>query len=144
MMIRPALPLARNGSRSRLRPAFTLVEVLVVMAILVIIAGAAVFGVQKAMDSARINEAKLKMQAVASAADRYYIAYQEHPTDPNQLVNMSPDGTAPVLQGGVAAITDPWGQQFQMELVTDQFSSQRIRVTSNGNGNGNRLQWPPN
>ena len=94
MMIRPTSPApivaGRVARSSRVRPAFTLVEVIVVMVILVIIAGAATVGVTKYLDTAKRQEAKLKMQKIENAAKTYLAVYNEYPTDPSQLVTQSP------------------------------------------------------
>jgi len=144
MMIRPASPAVevarRAARRSRLRPAFTLVEVLVVMAILVIIAGVATFGVSKGMDMAKRQENKLKMQKIETAAKTYFITYQEYPSDPSQLVTQGPDGTAPLIEGGQTAILDPWSQPYQMTITQDDQGSTRVRVISNGSGT--QIAWP--
>ena len=84
MMIRPTSPsLLRVAGRSRIRPAFTLVEVLVVMVILVIIAGAATFAVFGNLEKARVEEAKIKAQKIEQAALTYYALNNDYPTDPS-------------------------------------------------------------
>ena len=136
MMIRPARPAAASG----LRQAFTLLEVLVVMAILVIIAGAGAFAAFKALDSAKRREAQIKMQKVESAVQIYQTTYTQQPTGVMDLVTQGPDGTAPILVGGQEAVTDPWGAPFTFAFTTDAFGSQRVLVSCQGNGNP--LQWP--
>ena len=143
MMIRPASAVTSIARRSRLRPAFTLVEVLVVMVILVIIAGAATFAVFGNLEKARREEAKIKAQKIEQAALTYFALNNDYPTDPTQLINASPDGTAPLLVGGQPAILDPWGQQYQMSVTQDSFGSTRVIVTSTGNGKV-PIQWPAN
>ena len=140
MMTRPASPAAR---RSRLRPAFTLVEVLVVMVILVIIAGAATFAVFGNLERAKVQEAKIKAQKIEQAALTYYTLNSEYPTDPSQLITAGPDGSAPLLVGGQPAILDPWGQQYTMQVTQDGFGSTRVIVTSTGGGR-QMIQWPAN
>ena len=144
MLIRPASTAVTSvARRSRLRPAFTLVEVLVVMVILVIIAGAATFAVFGNLEKAKVQEAKIKAQKIEQAALTYYTLNNEYPTDPTQLINAGPDGSAPLLVGGQPAILDPWGQQFQMQITTDTFNSTRVIVVSTGGGK-QTIQWPAN
>jgi len=137
MMIRPATPAPR---RLRLRPAFTLVEVLVVMVILVIIAGAATVATFSYLDKAKRQETRLKAQKIENAAKSYYALYQDYPTDPMQLVQQMPDGSAPLIEGGQSAVLDPWGQPFQMSIIQDDQASTRVRVISNGSGTP--IAWP--
>ena len=144
MMIRPTSPATMVAGRvarsSRVRPAFTLVEVIVVMVILVIIAGAATVGVTKYLDTAKRQEAKLKMQKIENAAKTYLAVYNEYPTDPSQLVTQSPDGSAPLIEGGQTAVLDPWGVPFQMSIVQDDQGSTRVRIVSTGSGT--QIAWP--
>ena len=136
MLIRPA-------RQTRRRPAFTLVEVLVVMVILVIIAGAATFAVFGNLEKAKVQEAKIKAQKIEQAAQSYYATNNEFPTDPSQLINAGPDGSAPLLVGGQPAILDPWGHQYTLQVMEDSFGSTRVLVTSTGNGK-TPIQWPAN
>lgn len=140
MMLTSAAPVLRRTRHTRLRPAFTLLEVLVVMAILVILAGATAFGTFKYIDMAKRSEAKTKMRTLETAAKTYYITYNEYPTDPMQLVQPSPDGTAPLVEGGEPAALDPWNVPFTMEVITDDFGSTRVRITSTGSGQA--IVWP--
>jgi len=137
MMIQTVRRSSAAGSR---RSAFTLLEVLVVMAILVIIAGAGAFGAFKAMDSAKRREAQIKMEKVASAVQIYQVTYGQFPDDIMALVNQSPDGTAPTLAGGPAAVTDPWNAPFAFQIMDDNQGSTRVLVTCQGNGT--QMQWP--
>jgi general secretion pathway protein G len=132
-------PLNTTSQATRLHPAFTLVEVLVVMAILVIIAGAGTMAVFKYLDMAKRREADLKMGKIEQAAKTYYTQYNEMP-DLNALIGQTPDGGTPLLEGGQDAILDPWKQPFQMSQVQDQFGSQRIIVVSTGSGS--EIRWP--
>jgi general secretion pathway protein G len=124
-------PVARS---LRLRPAFTLVEVLVVMAILVIIAGTATVGIFKYLDLAKRREAEIKMTNIMNAANTYQITYDQFPTDASQLFNPGPDGSPPLLVGGTAASIDPWGQPYTLSVTQDNFGSTRVIVISSGNG----------
>ncbi len=143
MMIRPTSPALIVAGRSRLRPAFTLVEVLVVMVILVIIAGAATFAVFGNLEKARVQEAKIKAQKIEQAALTYYTINSEYPTDPSLLINRGADGSDPLLVGGQPAILDPWGQPYTMQISQDNFGSTRVIVISSGNGK-TPIQWPAN
>lgn len=136
MLIRPA-------RQTRRRPAFTLIEVLVVMVILVIIAGAGSFAVFGSLEKAKVKEATIKAQKIEQAAMTYYALNNEYPVDPTQLINASPDGAAPLLVGGQPAILDPWGVQYTMQVTQDSFGSTRVIVTSPGNGK-TPIQWPAN
>lgn len=111
-------PRSHNLAR---RSAFTLLEVLVVVAIIVILAGGAgvyVFGYLEdaKIDTARQNITMIEKQCKAYAAKNGGIP----PTQLSELTNPS-DGKSPLLDGGVNALLDPWGNQYQYDYSnTDQ------------------------
>jgi len=125
------------------RAGFTLVEVLVVVTILVILASLATFAAMRYLGEAKENECKLKMQKVEQAAKNYMVINDGNPPQSlEELINRSPDGKPPLLEGGESAITSPWGTPFQLEYQNDQFGSPRVVVsTTNQNGSG-MMQWP--
>jgi general secretion pathway protein G len=124
----------------RSRGGFTLLEVLVVVAILVILASVATFATMRYLQQAKVSQAKLQMASIAKAAESYYTQYNEMPQNVQALVVQTPDGLAPLLPGGPAAVTDPWGQPFQLTEVTDDYGSQRFMVISVGSGQ--QIHWP--
>ena len=50
-------------------------------------------------------------------------------------------GGAPILEGGMAAATDPWGGQFQLSVQPDVSGSERVVITC-VTKSGQTLQWP--
>ena len=130
----------RVRAAGRVRQAFTLLEVLVVVAILLILAGLGTFAAVSQLSKAKVNEAKLKMQAVEQACKRYYISHEATYPDNLTVLVQPPDGR-PELEGGQTAITDPWGKPFSMSVVADQTGTQRV-VIKTTDDQGNPLQWP--
>lgn len=133
----PVSPTIRVTRRS----AFTLVELLAVMAIIMVLAALGAFAVVRQMESARKNEAYIKMGKIEQAAKQYYIESGSNwPSSVMELVQPTAGG-APLLEGGMSAITDPWGGQFQAQPETDAAGSERyvVRCTTK---NGEVLQWP--
>ena len=112
------------------RAAFTLLEVLVVCAILVILAGVASISIFRYMDDARISRAKADMQAIEKACKTYYSQNEQWP-DPNNLQQT----IGPLLEGQ-AALIDPWNNQYTIEIGAvqqpDGSSIERVLVHSNG------------
>ncbi|OWK45664.1 prepilin-type N-terminal cleavage/methylation domain-containing protein [Fimbriiglobus ruber] len=125
---------------ARTRSAFTLLEVLVVVAILVILASVSTFATVSYLERAKRSEANLKMQKVETAAKAFYTQYSYWPSSPQDLVQMGPDGTAPFLEGGASAISDPWGAPFTLAEEQDSTGSIRVRIYSSGSGN--QMAWP--
>lgn len=126
--------------RSR-RDAFTLVEVLVVMAIIVILAGIASVGVMRYLDNAKELNAEAQMKNIYSA----YMAYNLKsggdlwPQDPSELV-VSPDGGKAYLDGGQQALLSPWGQPYTVQI--QEVSSGAKPVVYCQTPGGMTLQYP--
>lgn len=128
-------------SAGRLRPAFTLVEVLVVMAILVVLAGAGTVATMSYLANARIDAAKLKASSISKACTAYATANEgTWPAALTDLTNPA-DGRKPLLEGGDAAITDPWGKRYNMQIVTDNNGNERP-VISTTTDDGFEIKWP--
>jgi len=98
-------------ARGLRRGAFTLLEVLVVVAILVALAGVASIYVFRYLDDSKKDKAKLDIRAIDHAVKAYSLRYDNPPEQLAQLLQ-PPDGGKPFLEGGAAAITDPWGRPY--------------------------------
>jgi general secretion pathway protein G len=101
----------RNTSRQRNRRGFTLMEVLVVVAILVILAGTASIFLFRYLDDAKTNRAQADLQTLTKACQSYKIKYQDYPASLQELVN-PPEGGKPYLTSA-DALNDPWGKPYQ-------------------------------
>jgi general secretion pathway protein G len=92
----------------RRREAFTLLEVLVVVAILVVLASVAGIYVFKYLEDAKADSTVLKMQQLERACKNYAAKNDGNwPTDLTELIRptTSPD---PYIEGGEAAILSTW------------------------------------
>lgn len=137
MIVRPVASAARTA-----RKGFTLVELLAVMAIIMVLAGLGAFAVANQMQRAKVSEAKIEMGKIESAAKQYYAQYGQWPTSVMELVQTTPDGQAPILEGGAAAVTDPWEQQYQLNVQQDEAGSERVVLTTTNPRTGQQLIWP--
>jgi general secretion pathway protein G len=100
--------------RSNRRNAFTLLEVLVVVAIIVILASVGTIYFFRYLDDAKKDSAKAKAHNIATAAKSYYIKYGVAPSAQDLIT--PPDGGKPFLVGGKTAITTPWNELY---IVTE-------------------------
>jgi general secretion pathway protein G len=115
----------RKTIRRRRARGFTLMEVLLVVAILIILAGLATVAISRTYVGARKNAAKLDINTLTQTMDAYYLDIGSYPPSLDALVTQ-PDSLAnpmkwngPYLQKGLPA--DPWGNQYQYSNDGDQF-----------------------
>ena len=128
MIVRHTLPVAR-----RTRSAFTLLEELVVVAILIVLASVAGIYVFGYLEDAKKDKALLDMQALTTAFESYMI----------KNGNIEPDSIAaliPLMKQGDAALIDPWGGQYQYRVVTTEVGPRVQFFTSTPDGQ--ELVWP--
>jgi general secretion pathway protein G len=115
MLLTTARTAARRAPR---RPGFTLLEVLVVVAILVILAGIAVVAVPRYIEDGKRTAAMAGCKNLAMAIE----AYMNNPANPGnalptQLSDLiqPPFGGPSYLRNGEADTIDPWGKPYQIQ-----------------------------
>ena len=95
------------------RAGFTLVELMVVVVIIGLLAGAVTFGVRGYLLSGKQNVAKLEIAKIGQALDTYYTLYDRYPGNEDGLAVLAeptdrfPDGILDRLP------RDPWGRDYQ-------------------------------
>ncbi len=97
---------------------FTLVELLVVLAIIGLIAAIAAPQVLGYLGSARVDTAKAQMRNIESALELYYIDAGRYPTTEEGLAALTTKPAAADQWNGPyirqkGALTDPWGGEYQ-------------------------------
>lgn len=105
--------LATPRRRATRRAAFTLLEVLVVVAILVILAGVASISVFRYMDDAKVGRARNDMLAIKKAYETYYTQHGEWPQNPATVASL--------LEQGENAFNSPWGPQVPYSVQVTPF-----------------------
>ncbi len=109
------------------RAAFTLLEVLIVVAILVILASAASISLFRYLDDAKVGKAKAEMNTILGAVKKYYSEKLDWP-DPNSLQQT----VGPMIEGN-PTLQDPWGGVYRLdvrgEAQADGTQSQRPFIT---------------
>jgi general secretion pathway protein G len=124
-----------NQRRTRRRAAFTLMEILLVLAILVVLASMVTLGYSQIQKGANIKAAKTQLNLLESAVNAYSIDVGTLPSNLEALVQVPGDLPRPdKWSGPYLAKTnlpvDPWNQPYQYE-ITDQ-STGKFRIWSNG------------
>ena len=105
---------------------FTLVELLVVVAILGILGTIAIQNVKAHIDKANETAARTTVQSVNEAVTSYYIKNKKMPESLSQLTEGN-DDDPPILEGGDKAIYEPWDNELKYEK-----RGQRFVVISSG------------
>lgn len=136
MLVRPNLSPVR-----RTRRGFTLIEVLAVVAILVILASVLAFSAVTYLEGAKVDQATIQAQNIQKAATAYYTkSGGSFPESLEMLIVANEVTPMPLLDGGVSAITDPWGNRFVGQPIEDSNGAVRFVVTTT---HGNQtIQWP--
>ncbi len=132
--------IVKQARQSRvLRPGFTLLEVLVVVAILVILASVAGIAVFSFLDDAKVNKAKLDMTALEKTYKAMAIQFPDE-VNPNTFnVGM----LASKMEQGQNALLDPWGRQYQHRFVQSSDTGEmRIQFFTINDKTGEEIFWP--
>jgi general secretion pathway protein G len=99
----------RNQRRAR-RLAFSLMEVLVVVAIMVILALSGGVIYMRYLDDAKKDRARIDVETLSKAVEGYSLKHG-YPATLDILCQPTPDGGRPYLDP--SALVDPWGQPYQ-------------------------------
>src|ERR1700730_5107515 len=73
------------------RMAFTLMEMLVVVAIIVVLAGVGGAYLIGQLNEAKVNTAKIKAQNISNAVDQFYVDNGQYPTQLTDLLVQNPE-----------------------------------------------------
>lgn len=98
--------------RHAARPAFTLLEILVVVAIIVVLASLGTAFLLPQLEGAKDKAAKIKAVEIGQAAQRFYVNNERWPASVQELTQPGPDGKAMMPEEG---ILDPWGKPYTFD-----------------------------
>jgi general secretion pathway protein G len=136
MLIRPI-----DSPRAARRAAFTLLEVLIVVAIIVVLAGVSSIYVFRYLEDAKEGAAKAGMKTIETACKAYEIKIGQLPNSLQDLLQ-PPDGGKPYLENGTEGLNDPWGKPYSYDASGGHNGGQKPDVwttTPDGRMIGN---WP--
>jgi general secretion pathway protein G len=129
----------RRPSQSGLsrRAAFTLLEVLVVVAIIVVLASVASIAVFGELERAKDRKADQDMMALEKAYKLVVLANAGEVNSSNFQLGMLADR----LEQGSASFNDPFGGQYQFTFQQGESGDERIQFFT-FNKKGEKLVWP--
>ena len=111
-------PLSKVSARSRPAPGFTLIELMVVLAILGVLAALIVPNVMNRAEDARITAARADVNNLMQALKLYRLDHQNYPTPTQGLQALvERPSTEPLPQNWRPYLdrlpNDPWGRPYQ-------------------------------
>jgi general secretion pathway protein G len=102
--------------RNPTRGAFTLMELMVVIAILVVVAGIGGFYYMQTWEDSKLSAAQLQMKGdLSTACKTYKLKTGNWPTSLDRLLQKTDDGLYGPFLDNQSAIIDPWGNQYQYD-----------------------------
>jgi prepilin-type N-terminal cleavage/methylation domain-containing protein len=117
-------------TRAAARAAFTLTEMLIVVAIIVVLAGIGGAILIPQLDKAKESAAKIQAKAVAAECEKWYADYDDYPTTVDQLIQGDEkNGNRPRMEQN--AVLDPWGQKYN---ISQQDNSGKVYVSTQHKG----------
>ena len=97
---------------------FTLVEIIIAIAIVGIMAAVAVPNINKNIKRARISAARQLISTAAQATTTYSLDHSgKTPASQDAWVEALTGGDDPEIEGGSDALNDPWGEPLKYEKV---------------------------
>ena len=124
--------LKRRQDRRTQRSGFTLLELLLVMAILVVLASLSTFAILNLQGSSLQKAAQVQVETLKDACTMYKLSVGSFPRNLNDLSAL-PSSMTPAQWGGpyleTSVPNDPWGRPYN---YTPDNLAQTVRVTSNG------------
>jgi general secretion pathway protein G len=100
-----------RNRRKNARAAFTLLEILVVVGIIVILAGAATPLLLRHLDQTKIDRAKMDCRVLSDTVSTYKVHYGDYPASLDMLTQPQADGSLPYLEP--QSLVDPWNRRYE-------------------------------
>ena len=100
-----------------LHAGFTLIEILVAVAIIGILATGAVIGIPALLEGAKEDAAAQQVQTLKSGVAAFKLRYPgKRLTELRQLVE-GDDDHPPIIEGGEDVLIDPWGNEYKLKTL---------------------------
>ncbi|MGN0854481.1 MAG: type II secretion system protein GspG [Kiritimatiellia bacterium] len=111
-----------NATVQTMRSGFTLIEILVAVAIIGILATAAVVGIPALLDDAKEDSARQNVQTLKQGVTAFQMKYPGKRFDSLRQLVEGDDEHPPVIDGGEDVLIDPWGSEYKYEKRGKRFA----------------------
>src|SRR5262245_56927209 len=118
-----------RSPRHTTRTGFTLMEVLVVAAILVILAGTGTIILFRYLEDVKVNAAKVGVKNLETAIEGYKLSHGQYPASLEAVATAEPGRLAYIEVDG---LKDPWGNVYNYEPQTLNPQSGKPLIWSGG------------
>jgi general secretion pathway protein G len=108
MLLRPTHTPARAT-----RTAFTLLEVLVVVAIIVMLAGVGGYYLLQRYEESKVSKAKIDCEGLSGLVEQYKLNNGDYPASIDALAQPQPNGGSAMCAPD--KVKDPWGKVYQID-----------------------------
>jgi general secretion pathway protein G len=95
------------------RTAFTLLEVLVVVAIIVMLAGVGGYYLIQRYEESKISKAKIDCEGLSAQAETFKLNNTDYPASIEALTQPQPNGGSALVPPD--KVRDPWGKPYQID-----------------------------
>lgn len=111
----------KNLALEAMKRGFTLVELLVVVAILGVLGTIAITNVTEHIRKANETAAKASCDSLKDAVSTYMMKYKKLPSNLTQLIEGN-DDNPPIVDGGEGVLIDPWDNEYKYEVHGKRFT----------------------
>jgi general secretion pathway protein G len=125
------MTLQKTLARSAARRAFTLMEMLIVVAIVVVLAGVGTFYLLPQLEKSKEDAAHLRAKEIEKALTAYFTDRGTYPGTLMELAKPSDGGKAYLPE---EALIDPWGNAFTFDPAGQHFDGNRPDVWTEHGG----------
>lgn len=136
------MTLNKHLRRQAIRRGFTLMEILIVVAIIVVVAGTATVYLLPSLEGAKEDSAHVRAKQIETAVTAYYAKYKKYPDSLDVLSQAQPDGGKPFISA--EGLLDPWDRTYQIRAEGEIYGGAKPEIYTTNPSTGKEIgNWRP-